>query len=132
VRTEELAHSGKFSQKMNEHVEYSINLVKKLADFSSVENGTVTASVWINSKNADNDGKLVLEFDHNGKSFEWYSADIKSFNLEPGKWQHVLLSRSLPKPIGGDDSMKAYVWNSGKNIFYVDDFEVRISEKYER
>lgn len=132
LRNEELAHSGKFSQKMNEHSEYSINFNKRLTDFTSIQNGTVTASVWINLKDADNDGKLVLEFDSQGKSFEWYSADIKSFNLEPGKWQQVLLTRPLPKRKASDDMIKSYVWNPGKKTFYVDDFKITINQKDER
>ena len=129
LRNEELAHSGKYSQKMKEDVEFSINFFKQLSDFSSIPNGTATASVWINSKDADIDGKLVLEFDSNGKSVEWYSADIKSFNLKPGEWQQVFLSRPLPKLKAGDDAIKAYIWNPGKNVFYVDDFKVTVAEK---
>jgi len=128
LHNEELAHSGKYSQKMNEQLEFSINFSKKITDFNSIPNGNVTASVWINSTDADNDGKLVLEFDNNGKSFEWYSADIKSFNLKPGEWQLVLLSRTLPKPKASDDIMKAYVWNPGKKVFYIDDFKVTVTE----
>jgi hypothetical protein len=129
LHTDEFAHSGKFSQKMNEGVEFSISFSKRLTDFNSVQNGTVTASAWINSKDADNDGKLVLAFESDGKAFEWYSADIKSFNLKPGEWQQVLLSRPLPKAKTGADIIKAYIWNPGKKVFYVDDFKVTVAEK---
>jgi hypothetical protein len=131
IRSDELAHSGKFSEKMDDKKEYSVNYTKRLSDFSSIHNGIVTASVWINSKDAANDGKLVLSFENNGKAFEWYSADIKSFNQRPGEWQQVLITRPLPKPKSPDDVIKAYIWNPGKKVFYIDDFKVTVTEKKE-
>ena len=126
IRTEELAHSGKYSEKMDDQHEYGISYTKRLAEFLSLGNAMATASVWINSKDTSDESKLVLSFESEGKAFEWYSASIKSFNRKPGEWQHVLISRPLPKMKAGDDVIKAYVWNPGKKVFYIDDFEVKV------
>ena len=129
ARTDELAHSGTYSEKLDAGKEYSISYKIKLVDLYPDGNRTVTASVWFNSKEATTDAKLVLEFVSGGKSFGWNAADLKSFNLKPGEWQQAIVSRPLPEMNAVDDIVKVYVWNSGKKTFYIDDFEVRIEKQ---
>jgi hypothetical protein len=131
LRTDELAHSGKYSQKLDDKTEYSISFTKPLSSLQPPENKLVTAIAWVNAKEKDNNAKLVLSFESGGKAFEWYSASVASFNLKPGEWQKVTISRPVPKMKGNDDVMKVYIWNEGKKTFYVDDFEVRV-EKTDR
>jgi len=122
VRTDELAHSGKYSEKMDEKREFSISYSRPLADFSSAGNASITAKVWFAGHATD--AKLVMSFESGGKSFEWHAADLQAFNLEPGKWQQAIISRPLPKMKSVDDVMKVYVWNPGHAVFYIDDFSV--------
>lgn len=129
IRTDELSHSGKYSQKFTDQTEYSINYIRPLMDFDSIENGIVTATVWMNAKDTATDAKLVLCFEHEGKSFEWYAADLKSFNLKPGTWQQAIISRPLPKNQAGNDVLKVYVWNTQKKNFFIDDFEVKVGKR---
>ncbi|MCX6291191.1 MAG: glycosyltransferase family 39 protein [Bacteroidetes bacterium] len=125
-RTDELAYSGKFSQKMDEQTEYSVGLKKKTGDFSSVKNPFVTATVWVNSKDTTNDAVLVLCFEENGNNIEWYGANLQSFNLKPGAWQKLIISKPVPEGLGDKAMLNVYVWNKNKKTFFVDDFEVRV------
>lgn len=128
IRSDESAHAGMYSEKMDANKEYSINFSKPLVDFYAFEKGMATASVWFNCRDTNMNVKLVLEFISSGKSFEWDAADFKSFNLRPGDWQQAIVSHPLPTMKGIDDLIKVYVWNPGKSAFYIDDIEVKVEK----
>ncbi len=126
IRTDELSHSGKFSQRVDEKNEYSIALTKKLADIPSFKNARVTVTAWINAKENAANPKLVLSFEGNGNIIDWNCANFKSFNLKPGTWQKVIISKVVPETEAADAVLKIYVWNEKREVFYLDDIVVNI------
>ena len=78
IRTDGMAHSGKYSEKMDAGKEYGISYSKRLVELASFENGKVIVSAWFNSTDKNLSGKLVMEFTSSGKSFSWDAAPARN------------------------------------------------------
>ena len=69
---------------------------------------------------------LVISFEHENKPYSYTSTNLDDMKLRPGKWNRVTLSTPVPKSISPQDIVKVYIWNPGKQVFYLDDFKVEM------
>lgn len=128
VRNNSFAHTGSNSQKLNDQTEFSISYTENLRDIKHTKNTMVSGSAWFFTPDSSADAALVLSFERYGKPFEWYSNDFKKYNLHPGKWQQIVITRPLPELKTGNETIKFYVWNPNKQTFYIDDLELKIED----
>ncbi|MBI3502254.1 MAG: glycosyltransferase family 39 protein [Bacteroidetes bacterium] len=114
-------HSGKHSLNIESKNEFCITLKTSVSTIFS-ENNIVNISAWIFPKDSFN-AQIVIDIG-DGKSREWRAILLKPFVKTSGKWQEVFASFEVPASAFPDDEVKIYLWNPGKNSFYVDDFTV--------
>jgi hypothetical protein len=114
------AHSGENSIMVNEARPYGFTTSLKAVAFDRI---TVSSFQYP----ADSTCYLVVS-SHNGVHFNIAQREI--ITCERSGWLKVLCKADIPASFG-DDSIKVYFWNSGKNNVFVDDFEIHVGRKYE-
>ncbi len=68
---------------------------------------------------------LVLSISRVNKSIYWKGAPINDSLIKTNVWQNIELNATI-NSIKKNDIIEAYIWNKGKNNFYIDDFEIKI------
>jgi hypothetical protein len=113
LQSNEHAFSGNFSAKTTKEHTYAMTV--ELPNFSVGDNYKVR--VW--TKSSGNNRHIVAS-SNNTQLF--YAASDKVVNEEKG-WQQIELEFTIPK-IPGNELIKVYLWNSGSQVVYFDDFEI--------
>jgi hypothetical protein len=67
---------------------------------------------------------LVVSFEHKNKPYSYTALNLNEQKIKSGHWRRVSLSVSLPVFRSPDDLLKVYIWNPGKQVFYIDDMRV--------
>ena len=117
------AHFGKHSLNIESKNEFCITLQTSVKKLSRDNSGYVNVSAWINAKDKFN-AQFVMEVGKlNGKT-DWQAKLLPKFVKQTGMWQEVFATFELPSSAYPDDEVKIYLWNSDKNSFYLDDFNV--------
>ncbi len=114
-------HSGKHSLNIESKNEFCITLKTSVKNIFT-ENNVVNISAWIFSTDTFN-AQMVMDVGDN-KSSEWRAILLKPFVTTTGEWQEVFATFELPASAFPDDEVKIYLWNPGKNSFYLDDFTI--------
>jgi ABC-type cobalt transport system substrate-binding protein len=73
---------------------------------------------------------LVISFEHKNKPYSYTAINLNEQKLRPGRWNRVSLSSPIPAFKSPDDMLKVYIWNPGKQLFYLDDFRVEVVKFY--
>jgi hypothetical protein len=124
IQTDTNSVSGKHLALFKEHMEYSPGLDQDV-HVDARKFYVFSGSVWYRSADVSGNQALVFEVLKNGKSLDWYSVPLKSYNLHPGKWQQAFLARPLPVS-EGVLKLKAYVWNPDHKVFAVDNLVAKL------
>jgi hypothetical protein len=114
-------YNGKHSLRIEPKNEFCITLKTSVKNLFR-ENNIVNASAWIFPSDTFN-LQMVIDIG-SGKDHSWRAVLLKPFIPSKGKWQEVFASFELPDSAFPDDEVKIYLWNTGKNNFYLDDFTV--------
>ncbi len=126
--SEDFAHSGTHSIKLDNNTEYSPGITETLGAISSTA-GIVNASVWVYLPDTNTIASMVITFEANGKATDWYSVPLKDYTHQPNKWAQIVGSKSIPNGSAANDLMKVYIWNQDKKTLYFDDLEVKVFKK---
>jgi hypothetical protein len=126
----EQAHSGTYSNKLDSIHEYGLTLRQSFAEIANEKIKTIKVSVWVFIK-PETKGGMVLEVrNKDGKQILWDSQKTDKTNVVPNKWQFVtkdfVLNDSISKP---ENTIAVYPWCSGKTEFYVDDIRIEFVTK---
>lgn len=119
-------HTGSKSVYYNPAMEFGPTFKGKLNDLNFSENCVIWLKVWVYCDQVSVNASLVLQVDEDGKTVLWRGADIKDYVLIPNSWQPVFLAYKFTEQLSPDALLSAYVWNSGKSNFYIDDLSVTI------
>ena len=114
-------HSGKRSLYIDPKSEFCI-MVKSSAKNIFIENNCLNISTWIFPTDTFN-AEMVMDVGDK-TNHEWRSILLKPFVKSIGKWQEVFATFKLSASAFPDDEVKIYLWNPGKNSFYLDDFTI--------
>jgi len=127
----EKAHSGLCSSKMDINNPYSISFRKKLSSLSSKQLKRVEINAWVLITDPSAKGIMVCCIDsipgatpmiYLTKTIDYKSEDIN-------KWIKVTGEFYLPKNLNPDNSLLSYLWNtSPQGVIFADDFELNLSE----
>ena len=96
------SHSGKYSLSSESKDKFCITLRTSVKNIFRDNSGCVNVSAQVYTK-----GKFNSQF-----------------VMEVGKWQEIFATFELPASAYPDDEVRIYLWNPGKNTFYLDDFTV--------
>ncbi len=125
---DDVAKSGIFASRLAPDIPFSVTFKKPLSEMGVKANNTVMASLWCYMGNVETNACLVVTFESDGKVYSWNGVQLNKYVLGPNKWKKVYLKCTVPPSRLSDDIMAVYVWNPGKEIFYVDDFDIMVSE----
>ena len=115
-------HSEKHSLLIESVNEYCITLKTSVATIFR-ENNVAAISAWIFSADSFN-AQVVMEVGDPKGKHEWQTRLLKSFVSKKGVWQRAFAAFELPASSYPEDEVIIYLWNPGKNSFYLDDFTV--------
>ncbi|MEI6748879.1 MAG: hypothetical protein WCM93_06940 [Bacteroidota bacterium] len=114
TRSDEKAHSGKFSARLTPAAPYAMTIT-----LDTIAPGDIfEVSVW--RQGSKDDGCLVAA---GPDAASFYSQTCASVINDAGGWNKLLLSFSLPESMKGK-YLKIYTWNSGKSTLYFDDLQI--------
>jgi hypothetical protein len=109
--SQEMEFGPKFNKKSSE-----INLGKGLK--------SVNLKFNINQEDSLSELISVIEVRSNDSIVSWEGLLVKQ-SIIPDKWNLIDLLYNYPEPIKNDDlSITIYIWNKGKQEFYIDDFQI--------
>jgi hypothetical protein len=124
-------HRGKNSLRMDARMEYSPGFTRPVSGLPA-DSGTrqLRVSLYVNipAVMADRNTLVVISVEHNGKPYSYSAAGLNTPKTRPGKWERITLSAPLPKFISPQDLVKVYVWNPGKQVFYLDDIRLDLED----
>jgi len=128
MRLSRVARSGKYSYIMDDRTEFSpgINIPVSSLPKNPEING-IRVSVFINIPGGPSDyynTPLVITFEQKHQSYSYTALGINQKNVLPGHWKRFSLSAGLPVFKSPDDRLIVYIWNPGKQVFYMDDMRV--------
>lgn len=126
-RVSEPVHRGTSAYRMDGSTEFSPGLILEAAAFPDTAGGVkirASAYVKLNEIRKDLNTLLVISLEHEGKSIFYQSASLNAEAFPAGRWRRVTAEAILPPARSPHDVLKVYVWNPGKQVFYLDDLEV--------
>ncbi|MFZ4521607.1 MAG: hypothetical protein ACOYNC_07875 [Bacteroidales bacterium] len=125
--TSDTIHLGKRAYRMDYRTEYSPGFTQPVSTLPVSEvKQELLVNIYVNIPQirAEMNTLLVISFEHRNKSYGYTAVNLNTINLRPGKWNRVALSAPVPKFISDKDLVKVYIWNPGKQLFYLDDFKL--------
>lgn len=133
------SHSGKHSLRIEPENEFCITLKTSVKKLFPDNKGCVNVSAWIFPADSFN-SQMVMDIGQPNGKREWQAKLLNQFlkltffsgegkpvlsGVEGGgRWQEVFATFEIPSSAFPDDEVSIYLWNSGKNSFYIDDFTV--------
>jgi hypothetical protein len=71
---------------------------------------------------------VMHSVDPNNDTIKLYSTErVKEYPIETaGEWEEVHLRIWLPNSFDGNDKVSLYLWNKGKEEFYLDDYKINV------
>ena len=125
----ETVHKGKFSFIMDGRTEFSQGVTQPVSTLTlKGPKPELLASVYVflPERVIGIQTRLIISFEHQNQSYSYTAVDINQQNLRLNRWCRVSLTAPLPEFKSPDDVLKVYLWNPGKQKFYMDDLQVRM------
>jgi len=128
-------NSGKYSYRIDDASEFSPGFFIPCKDIMPVPGRIkvrVSLYVFIPSGITTDQPTLVISLDDIERSYDYNTKTLRSMNLTVNQWNHVEEEVKLLPVHSGNDQVKVYLYNPGKNVFYIDDLKVEVLEAPER
>ena len=130
-----IVHGGKFAFVMDGRMEYSPGLGRSVSDLHLGNPDTllkgdglkrgIRVVAYVNLPEKSNKNTLlVISFEHKNQPYSYTSLNLNEQKLRQNRWGRVSLSVPLPVLKSPGDMLKVYIWNPGKQVFYIDDLRV--------
>ncbi len=120
------SYSGTHSARLDESREFGPTFEVRADSLHLPASFKVILSARIYPLQSDLKTKLVISIDKNDKNLSWYGREIKYFVSEEKQWQRAFAALNCSIALQGDEIIKAYFWNDGKERLYADDFKIEI------
>lgn len=120
---EGVAHSGKFSSKIDSVNQFSLVFEDQLANIDKSLPKGINFSAY-GCALQPNTPVLVVMSVNNEKAYKAYSLD--SLFTTTNEWKAMSAKFELPENLASDDVLKVYVWNKQKGEFLVDDYKLEL------
>jgi len=125
-----LAYSGHNANKIaSQGFSSTFRIEMDSLELDSINNDIfVTATVWCYFEGKA-DAKLVISIEREGQKPDlWEAVKISRYVTISRVWKKAFIERALPDKIDKNAVLKIYVWNTGYNELFIDDFQVTIRE----
>jgi len=123
----DIVHRGRFSFIMDGRTEFGPGpcvKVSSLADKRSKSAICAAVYIFLPNRVSASGTLLVISFESKGKSYSYSSVNLNDRHFGINRWNRVSVSADLPEFRLPDDLLKVYIWNPGKQRFYMDDLMV--------
>jgi len=133
AQTKDVSHSGSFSYKLNEKVQFSPGISEKFSNLTNKKNTWIRVSgyVYYTPENAIKGANIIITCNHQNSAYKYKSLALENEYLISGKWNRVSMDWQTPYLMDKDDLLQAYFWYVGKKSIYVDDIQIEIFEPRE-
>ncbi len=122
--TDTLAHSGKYSSKIDSINEFSIVYENRLGNINDALPKKMKISAFGCSLAQGSNAFIICSVNNN----KYYSgAQVDSLFTNTNEWKEISAEFNLPETLDADDIIKAYVWNKKIGTFLVDDLKVELT-----
>ena len=124
--TNEKAHSGAYSLKVDSNTEYSLNYKKPLGQLSDVRMAKLKLEAWVWVPDAASKALLVTSFAESGaKPLSWNGFDLTKSGAKYGEWTQVSTVIEVPAAATANTLFDTYLWRTGSTQpVYLDDLTV--------
>lgn len=121
--TREKAHSGHYSARINQAVEFSAGYTNLLGSMSSVRMQKLTVKAWGLRSGGDAKASLVVQVVNpvTGASLYWQALDVTTQVTTLNRWTEVSKTFDIPATLGPTEQMRIYLWRTGSQAVYLDD-----------
>jgi len=123
-------HQGKYAFRMDQRTEFSPGCTLPVSVIPSAgTKAQLLVSLYLDMPKADptKNTLLVISFEHRNKPYSYTSVNLNILKTRPCRWDRVTLATPLPGFVSPKDLLKVYIWNPGRQLFYVDDIKVRLT-----
>lgn len=69
---------------------------------------------------------MVASVTEDGKQVFYETYNLAEVLHEENKWEPVTLTFQLPRITSNEYEFGLYIWNTGKNHLYIDDFKLKM------
>ncbi|MEN8225900.1 MAG: glycosyltransferase family 39 protein [Bacteroidota bacterium] len=104
--------------------EFEYSLVYKAHEINDAKFDQIRASLLVYCDSVPTAAFLVISVESPAKDVYYWRAAKFEYFAEPFQWSRVSLNGSVPEIKSKDDVVKVYIWNSNKESFNIDDFEL--------
>jgi hypothetical protein len=125
--TRDLAHSGKYSVKIDGNTEFSLGYSAPLGKLSNVRIQKIKIQAWAYMVSANSKARLGIQLIDNNTNKEIfgdginYGDQIKQY----GAWTEITKEVTLPSNITATQVFKLFLWRSGaSDTAYLDDVRI--------
>ncbi len=120
-----LSFSGCCSYLIDSLTEWSPSYSEFLRDIISDENNFIDISVKVNCNSKPEETLLVAALEKDKVTIHWSGSSFAEF-YKKNDWFTVHHSVKLSDIDFKNPQLKVYIWNKGKNTFYIDDFKIKV------
>ncbi len=120
--------SGKHSSQMKKENEFGVLYERQISQFinyTSIQQIAYSANIYTNVPPQNLIAVMSIDNPNGGKSIQWEGKEI--IMNEKGKWEKINVKFNVDQSaLISNRKLKIYLWNKGKNEFFVDDITVNI------
>jgi len=113
-QSDEFAHSGKFSARIDANMPYGMTI--KFKNLINCESFVI--SVW-RKTTGESKGALIAS----GSPYPYYNNDYRILETDSAGWEKLFMEIFVPSELDGQE-LVVYVYNPGKDPVYFDDLEI--------
>ncbi len=126
--TDEYSFSGEYSFKMDSAIIFGPTFSTSLMDIDCKKAKKIKVSLNVFAPKNFSKAILVLSLESNENEIIQWTGSQFEYYLEKDKWGKVFLTFYIPESFTTEDILKTYVWNPGKESYYIDDFKIELYE----
>jgi hypothetical protein len=87
----------------------------------------IDASSFVFTQSVDK-AVLVLAIDNKQGTILWQGADLFKDIIDKNAWNYIVNKTEYNNTLQQEAYLKVYIWNTGENDLYIDDFKVQIKK----
>ena len=130
--TQEKAHSGKTSMRVDATHEYSLSFSEPLGQLHDAQPKKIIVSAWTFVPDAQAAASLVASISNPAspdKPLLWQAIILSKESTPYGEWKEVSQTITVPANVGSANKLSIYLWRtSGTSPVYVDDIKATLVE----
>jgi uncharacterized lipoprotein len=122
------AHSGRYSVKVDNGVEYSVSYISPLGKVSPTRLQKLEVSAWVLPTGKESNANLVVEVKNpanDAQKIFWESLETGKEAKEANKWTEVKKTFTLPANVEPTHELRVYLWRAGATQpLFLDDITI--------